>query len=202
MGLMGTLVRGRARRAGVLDAAYEKLERPFLLDRLLDLRTKPFLVGRLARHFMRWYFCVTVECESFYGEGARIMHGYATGIHPKTTLGENVTIYQTVTLGRGELFSAEPDDFGGVVVEDHAVVCAGVIVAAPEEGIVIGEGTVIAANAVLTKSTGDWEVWGGIPARKLGERPNREVTLSRWNQIKTAGLAPTRGGRLEKRGTL
>ena len=34
----------------------------------------------------------------------------------------------------------------------------------------VSNGTIVAANAVLPSSTGDWEVWGGIPARKLTER--------------------------------
>jgi acetyltransferase-like isoleucine patch superfamily enzyme len=39
-------------------------------------------------------------------------------------------------------------------------------------GCVIGDDAVIAANAVLQKGTtvGPGEVWGGVPARKLGER--------------------------------
>ena len=43
--------------------------------------------------------------------------------------------------------------------------------------LVVGEGTVIGANAVLTQSTGDWEIWAGIPAKKIGlrERCNKSI---------------------------
>ncbi len=35
----------------------------------------------------------------------------------------------------------------------------------------IPTGTVIAAGAVLTKNpTGEYEIWGGVPAKKIGER--------------------------------
>ncbi len=39
-------------------------------------------------------------------------------------------------------------------------------------GVTIGDGALIAANAVLTKGTtvGPGEVWGGVPARKIGDR--------------------------------
>jgi acetyltransferase-like isoleucine patch superfamily enzyme len=35
----------------------------------------------------------------------------------------------------------------------------------------VGEGAVVAARAVVTASIPPYEIWGGIPARKLGERP-------------------------------
>jgi acetyltransferase-like isoleucine patch superfamily enzyme len=34
----------------------------------------------------------------------------------------------------------------------------------------IGEGAVIGGGSVLTKEVGDWEIWAGNPARKIGER--------------------------------
>lgn len=37
-------------------------------------------------------------------------------------------------------------------------------------GVTIGEGAVVAAGAVVTKSIPPWEIWAGVPARKIGER--------------------------------
>lgn len=37
-------------------------------------------------------------------------------------------------------------------------------------GIEVGEGAVIAAGAVLTKNVPPYEVWAGIPAKKIGNR--------------------------------
>lgn len=34
----------------------------------------------------------------------------------------------------------------------------------------VGNGTIVAANAVLMQSTGENEIWGGVPARKIGDR--------------------------------
>jgi serine acetyltransferase len=39
------------------------------------------------------------------------------------------------------------------------------------KGVVIEDGAVIAAGAVVTKHISKNEIWGGIPARKIGERP-------------------------------
>ncbi|MFA5983156.1 MAG: acyltransferase [Methylococcaceae bacterium] len=38
------------------------------------------------------------------------------------------------------------------------------------KGVTIGEGAVIAAGAVVTKSVPDNEIWAGVPAKKVGQR--------------------------------
>lgn len=38
------------------------------------------------------------------------------------------------------------------------------------KGVEIGEGAVVAAGAVVTKSILPNEIWGGVPAKKIGER--------------------------------
>jgi len=38
------------------------------------------------------------------------------------------------------------------------------------KGVRIGQGAIVAAAAVVTKAIGQYEIWGGVPARKLGER--------------------------------
>ena len=38
------------------------------------------------------------------------------------------------------------------------------------KGVTIGKGAVIAAGAVVTKSVPAYEIWGGIPAKKISQR--------------------------------
>ena len=38
------------------------------------------------------------------------------------------------------------------------------------KGVIIGEGAIVAAGAVVTKSIGGYEIWAGIPAKKIGVR--------------------------------
>jgi acetyltransferase-like isoleucine patch superfamily enzyme len=37
-------------------------------------------------------------------------------------------------------------------------------------GVTIGEGAVVAAGAVVTKDADPYGIYGGVPAKKIGER--------------------------------
>ncbi|MGQ3294298.1 MAG: hypothetical protein ACT6U0_19060 [Shinella sp.] len=93
-------------------------------------------------------------------------------IHPFTTIKDNVTIYQGVTIGRGDPWiPGKQSPSKHVTVEDDVILCAGAKVISGVDGVVIGKGTVVGAGAVLTKSTGEYEIWAGVPATRRGERP-------------------------------
>lgn len=40
-------------------------------------------------------------------------------------------------------------------------------------GVTVGEGAIVAAGAVATKDIPPYEIWAGVPAKKIGERPSR-----------------------------
>lgn len=53
-------------------------------------------------------------------------------------------------------------------------------------GVTIGDGAVIGAGAVVTHDVGPYEIWAGIPAKKIGQRFSddmieRLLKLSWWN---------------------
>ncbi len=56
---------------------------------------------------------------------------------------------------------------GITIAEDVWLGCNVVIL----KGVTIGKGAIVAAGAVVNNSIPEYEVWGGIPARKLSERP-------------------------------
>ena len=58
-----------------------------------------------------------------------------------------------------------------VVIFANATICP---------GVTIGDGAVVAAGAVVTKDVPPWEVWGGVPARKIGARAVQDNDLTRW----------------------
>lgn len=57
---------------------------------------------------------------------------------------------------------------GGVVIEDDVWIGANSVLI---DGAHIGRGAVIAAGSVVTGTVPPFEIWGGVPARKLKDRP-------------------------------
>ena len=42
------------------------------------------------------------------------------------------------------------------------------------KGVQVGRGAIVAAGSVLTRSVPAYEIWGGVPARRLRERPGAQ----------------------------
>ena len=62
-----------------------------------------------------------------------------------------------------------PENDQPVVIEEDVWCGANVTIL---KGVTIGKGSVIAAGAVVTKNVGEYEIWGGIPAKKIKNRFN------------------------------
>jgi serine O-acetyltransferase len=134
---------------------------------LLRLYQYP-VIGHMARQVV-YLLGADIPRTVHIGSDFALKHrGLGVVIHPATHIGDRVAIFQGVTIGQAAV--NETATFAGVRIESRSVIGAGAKVLAPAEGLTVGRGTVIAANAVLTESTGEWETWGGIPARRLGER--------------------------------
>ena len=100
--------------------------------------------------------------------------GFGVVIHPQTTIGDRVRIYPGVTLGRADVHRpAEQSAFAGLRVEDDVILGSGAKVLGSQGILTVGRGTILGANAVLLESTGEDEIWAGIPARRVGRREDR-----------------------------
>lgn len=98
-------------------------------------------------------------------------NGIGTVIHPYTSIGDNVKIYQNVTIGRGDVWDQYNRDSGlHFTICEGAILGAGCKIIASKGELVVGKGTIIGANAVLLESTGENEIWAGVPAKKVGVR--------------------------------
>lgn len=89
-------------------------------------------------------------------------------------IGNNVNIsFQTciLSLHHDHNEPAFPAIGGLVTIRDHAWIGARAIIL---PGVTVGEGAVVAAGAVVNRDVGDYEVVGGVPAKKIGDR-NRDV---------------------------
>lgn len=129
------------------------------------------VVGRLAYWVLK-LLGVEIPLSVEIGPGFRLHHGgMGVVIHPKTVIGANVGIYPGVTLGRADVYRpAAESRFEGIIVEEGAILGAGAKILCDDGVLRVGRGTVVGANAVLLRSTGEYELWAGIPARKVGER--------------------------------
>jgi len=62
----------------------------------------------------------------------------------------------------------QPTTKGAIKIADDVWLGANVLVL---KGVTIGRGAIVGAGAVVTKSIPEYEIWAGVPARKLGVRP-------------------------------
>lgn len=126
---------------------------------------------RLARELLALYG-VEIPGSVQIGQDFDLVHrGTGTVIHPRTVIGNRVRIYHQVTIGRADAhLPIHQSAMDHVVIEDDVVLFPGAKVLGGPGITRVGRGTIVGANAVLTGSTGENEIWGGVPAHKLAMR--------------------------------
>ena len=101
-------------------------------------------------------------------KGCLIMPGVTIGRY--AMLAPNVSIVGADHLydrpGVPIFFSGRPPNPATVIGPD-VWLGTGVVVM---QGTTIGRGAIVAANAVVTKDVPPYEIWGGVPARKIADR--------------------------------
>ncbi|MFA5026190.1 MAG: acyltransferase [Candidatus Shapirobacteria bacterium] len=86
------------------------------------------------------------------------------------TIGNHSSLASEVMIYNDEHDINSPDfgnSFGAVTIKDYVFIGPRAIIL---PSITIGRGAIIAAGAVVTKDVPDFEVWGGIPAKKISDR--------------------------------
>ena len=94
----------------------------------------------------------------------------------KLKIGNHVGIASQVLIYNDEhnLHSNKYENsYGPVIIEDYVFIGPRVIIL---PGITIHKGAAIAAGAIVTKDVPECEIWGGIPAKKIGERNKNNLT--------------------------
>lgn len=128
-------------------------------------------IGKFA-YFALKILGIEIPVSVRIGKDLELAHGgFGVVIHPKSKIGEGVKIYPGVTLGRADIhLPVDRSKFEGIEIEDHVVLASGAKILCKEGILRIRQGTVIGANSVLFDSTGENEIWAGIPAKCIGER--------------------------------
>ncbi len=145
------------------------------ITRLTYLRRNP-VFGGIAYYALK-ILGVEIPHSVPIGTDLEIAHGgFGIVVHSKAVIGHGVKIYPGVSLGRADIHKPMAESaFESIVIEDEVILSPGSKVLCKEGVLRVGRGTIVGANAVLLNSTGDNEIWAGIPARCIGTRDNLET---------------------------
>lgn len=123
-------------------------------------RGELYFVARLVNHISRMFTAIDIHPGASIGRNFFIDHGFSV-IGETAIIGDNVTIYQNVTLG-----GTNPAN--GIAGKRHPTLLDGVIVGSGAQvlgPITVGERARIGANSVVTKDVAEGATMIGIPAR-------------------------------------
>ncbi len=121
-----------------------------------------YFLARCVNHFSRFLTAIDIHPGARIGHRFFIDHGF-TVIGETAQIGDDVTIYQNVTLGgtsphNGQAGKRHP------TIGDKVVIGSGAQVLGP---ITVGEGARIGANAVVTRDVAAGATVVGIPAKPV-----------------------------------
>jgi len=119
-----------------------------------------FFLARFVNHLSRWFTAIDIHPGAKIGRHLFIDHGF-TVIGETAEIGDNVTIYQCVTLGG-------TDPANGIAGKRHPTLADDVIVGSGAQilgPIIVNARARVGANAVVTKDVPEGAVMIGIPAR-------------------------------------
>lgn len=141
--------------------------------------------------FMRYPHNITVDDDVVVKEGARICSCNERAIiriGKRTTVGYHTFIFasEQIIVGddcliapfvylvdsnhqiaRDRLINQQPNETAPITIGNGVWIASNVTIL---KGVTIGEGAVIAANSVVNRDVAPFEIYGGSPAKKIGER--------------------------------
>lgn len=116
------------------------------------------LIARMISNFSRFLTGIEIHPAAIIGKNFFIDHGMGIVIGETTDIGNNVSIYQGVTLGGTKSTKKKRHP----TISDNVVIGAGAKVLGP---IKVGKNSKIGANSVVTKNVPPNTTVIGIPAR-------------------------------------
>lgn len=121
-----------------------------------------FILARMVNHISRFLTAIDIHPGARIGRNFFIDHGFVV-IGETAEIGDNVTMYQGSTLGGTNPTSGQ----GGKrhpTLGDDVIVSLGAAILGP---LMIGKGSRIGANAVVTKDVPEGATMVGIPAKPM-----------------------------------
>lgn len=133
------------------------------------------LLGRFVSHLGRWFTGIEIHPGATIGRRFFVDHGMGVVIGGTAEIGDDVTLYQGVTLGGTSL---ERGVKRHPTLEDGVIVGSGASVLGP---FTVGACARIGANAVVISEVPAGATMVGIPAKQVGRRdkkPDQEDFLA------------------------
>lgn len=113
--------------------------------------------------------------------GHNVQFGRGTWVASDVHFGNNILMAARVNfVGRNDhiynspgvtLWNSPRGEDGITIVEDDVWIGTSAIILA---GVTIKRGAIIAAGALVNRDVPECEIWGGVPAKKIGDRFNNE----------------------------
>ena len=125
------------------------------------------LVARLIAHTARVFTGIEIHPGAQIGRGFFVDHGMGVVIGETSIVGDDVTLYQGVTLGGTSLEPGKRHPTLG----NNVIVGAGAKVLGP---ITLGDGVRVGSNAVVVKDVAPGTVVVGIPAKAVTKKADAE----------------------------
>jgi acetyltransferase-like isoleucine patch superfamily enzyme len=112
---------------------------------------------------------IIISDKTFIGTGCEfnISDGISIGYHCAIASGCRFIDHNHGIETRQLYIGEQPPVSAPITLEDDVWLGVNTVVL---KGVHIGKGAVIGAGAVVTKSIAPYEIWGGVPAKKIGVR--------------------------------
>src|SRR5215471_14940812 len=126
------------------------------------------LLGRIVSHLGRFFTGIEIHPGATIGRRLFIDHGIGLVVGETCEIGDDVLIYQGVTLGGTSLKKEKRHP----TIEDHVMISSGAAVIGP---VTIGQGSRIGAGAVVVSSAPPYSTIVGIPGKVVERDRARDV---------------------------
>jgi serine O-acetyltransferase len=127
------------------------------------IRAPWWLLNAVLQKLAEFAFGICIPESAVVGRRVRFEHFGPIVIHGNARIGDGCLLRQGVTIGN----KGDADPAGAPVLGCNVEVGAGAVLVGR---IVVGDGAVIGANAVVTKDVPPYAVMVGVPAREVARR--------------------------------